>query len=90
MIKKSPIIGVGIGSFILELSKTAIAGAPIEPVHNLPLLVTAELGIAGIILIFSISALIARQVFLSQSSQAILAGAMLAGLGVIGVFDHYL
>ena len=58
MIQKSPIIGVGIGSFILELSKTAIAGAPIEPVHNLPLLVTAELGIAGIILIFSICALI--------------------------------
>jgi O-antigen ligase len=90
MIKKSPIIGVGIGSFILELSKTAIAGAPIEPVHNLPLLVTAELGIAGIILILSICALVARRVIRSKSSQAILAGAMLAGLGMIGVFDHYL
>ncbi len=90
VIQKSPVFGAGIGSFILELSRTAVEGAPIEPVHNLPLLITAELGVVGLILIFSLGTYIALRIFQSNSPQAILAGAMVTGLGLISLFDHYL
>ena len=85
-----PVVGVGVGSFILELSKTALEGAPVEPVHNLLLLATAELGLAGLILIVVLYTSIALKIFQSKSPQALLAGAMLGGLGMISLFDHYL
>ena len=87
---KSPIIGVGVGSFILELANTAIAGAPIEPVHNMLLLITAELGIIGLILFIGILTSIAFTIIQSKSPQEILAGAIVTGLAVTSMFDHYL
>jgi len=90
MFRGSPVLGVGIGSFILELSNTAVAGAPIEPVHNVLLLVMAELGLIGLILFLGICSLMVFKVLRSRSPATILAGAMVAGLGVISLFDHYL
>jgi O-antigen ligase len=89
IIEKSPFLGVGIGSFILELADTAVQGAPLEPVHNLILLITAELGIAGLLLILGFSISVTLKIIHSDSRPAILAGAMVTGLGVIGLFDHY-
>jgi O-antigen ligase len=85
-----PLTGVGIGSFIIELSRTAVEGAPIEPVHNIFLLITAELGVVGLILIISLFISIALGIYKANSPRAILASATLTGLGVISLFDHYL
>lgn len=90
MIQKSPVIGVGVGSFLLELAKHAPEGAPIEPVHDLPVLVTAELGLAGLALALYSCAGLAIKVLQSRAPESILAGAVIAGLGAISLFDHYL
>ena len=90
MIHESPLIGVGIGSFILELAGTAIKGAPIEPVHNMFLLITTELGVIGLILFMGIFTSIGFTIIRSKTPQAILSSAIIAGLGVISMFDHYL
>lgn len=90
MIQKHPVTGVGIGSFVLELSKTAVDGAPIEPVHNIFFLETAELGLIGLIVIVNLFISIAINIIRSKSPKAALAGAALIGFGVISLFDHYL
>lgn len=90
MIQDHPLTGVGVGSFIIELSKTAAMEAPIEPVHNILLLTTTELGMGGLILIIGLSISIALNIIKAKSPEAILAGATLTGLGVISLFDHYL
>ena len=65
-------------------------GAPIEPVHNVFLLITAEIGIVGLILIIGLFISITIKICKAHSPQAILASATLTGLGVISLFDHYL
>ncbi len=90
MIHKHPVAGVGIGSFILELAAHAVDGAVIEPVHSLFLLIGAELGIVGLLAVIGLVGTIALQIIKARSPQAILASGMLAGLGVISIFDHYL
>jgi len=90
MIRKHPITGVGIGSFVIELSKTAIAEAQIEPVHNIFLLVITELGIIGLLLMIGLFVSIALSIYRSESPRAILASATLTGFGIISLFDHYL
>jgi hypothetical protein len=89
MIQAHPLTGVGIGSFVLELADYAIEGAIIEPVHNIFLLVGAELGIFGMLIFFALFIMIASRIITVQKPQAILASATLAGLGVISLFDHY-
>jgi O-antigen ligase len=90
MISEHPLTGVGIGSFIIELSKHAGEGYVIEPVHNILLLAGAELGIPGLLLVIALSISFIYQLFKAQNPNAILAGATLTGLGIIGFFDHYL
>jgi len=89
MFRQHPFTGVGIGSFIIELSQTAVEGAPIEPVHNVILLITAELGVGGLLLCFGLFVFIALNIYKANSLKAILASATLIGLGVINLFDHY-
>jgi O-antigen ligase len=90
MIRQHPITGVGLGSFVLELGVYAIQGAIIEPVHSLPLLVGAELGLPGSILIIGLFLSIGLQIIKAQTAQSILASATITGLGMISIFDHYL
>jgi O-antigen ligase len=87
---RQPLTGAGIGSFLLELAKTAPEGAPIEPVHNLFLLTGAELGAVGLILMAGMFLSIGSGIVRARSASAIVAGAVLAGLGVVSLFDHYL
>jgi O-antigen ligase len=89
-IRESPLTGVGIGSFIIELARRAGEGYVIEPAHNLFLMAGAELGIPGLLLVMALFIFFAHRLFKTQNPNAILAGATLMGLGVIGLFDHYL
>ena len=90
MIQANPIRGVGIGSFVLQLAAYAIEGALIEPVHNVFLLIGSELGILGLLItaILVISMIVKGSKV--RTSQAALASATLAGMGMISLFDHYL
>jgi O-antigen ligase len=89
MIRKHPLTGVGIGSFLLQLASTAVQGAPIEPVHNIILIVAAELGLLGVSLLIALCFAAAKMIVRSKSPAAILAGALVTGLGMINLFDHY-
>jgi len=88
--RQHSLLGVGIGSFILELSKRAAEGAPIEPVHNMFLLIGSELGITGLLLLAGLIITIIIQTKKLRTPQAIFASGALTGLGVISLFDHYL
>jgi O-antigen ligase len=90
VITEVPLTGVGIGSFIIELAKRAGEGYVIEPAHNLFLLAGAELGIPGLLLVVAMFISLAHCLIKTRSPNAILAGATLAGLGLISLFDHYL
>ena len=90
MLRDHPLTGVGVGAFIIHLSTYAIEGASIEPVHNLVLLIGSELGIFGVLLLVWLFIIVARSVIRAHSRNAILVSAILAGLGVVSLFDHYL
>lgn len=90
MIQTHPISGVGIGSFLLELAEYAVEGAIIEPVHSVVLLAGAELGMFGLVLLLALFISVAVVTIQARRPQLILMGAVLAGLGVISLFDHYL
>ena len=90
MIREYPLTGVGIGSFIIELGRRAGEGYIVEPAHNILLLAGAELGIMGILLVTAIMIFFAYRLFKTRNQNAILLGAVLAGLGFISLFDHYL
>jgi hypothetical protein len=90
VITEYPLTGVGIGSFIMELAQRAGEGYVIEPAHNIFLLAGAELGIPGLLLVVALFISLAHRLIKTRSPNAILAGATLAGLGLISLFDHYL
>jgi O-antigen ligase len=90
MIGERPLSGVGIGGFVLQLAERAGEGYIIEPVHNLFLLAGAELGIPGLLILAGLVILLARGIAKTKKLESVLAGATLTGLGVIGLFDHYL
>jgi O-antigen ligase len=90
IIGEYPLTGVGIGSFIIELARRAGEGYVIEPAHNVLLLAGAELGIPGLLLVIALSISFVYRLFKTQNPKAVLAGATLAGLGIISLFDHYL
>jgi O-antigen ligase len=85
-----PLTGAGIGSFIIELAQRAGEGYIIEPAHSIILMAGAELGIPGLLLVIALCFSFACRLFSAQNPNAILAGALLTGLGVISLFDHYL
>ena len=90
LIDEYPLTGVGIGSFIIELARRAGEGYVIEPAHNIFLLAAAELGLPGLLLAVALFMVFIYHLFKTQHPHAILVGAVLAGLGVVSLFDHYL
>jgi O-antigen ligase len=90
MIREVPLIGVGIGSFIIELGNHAGEGYVVEPAHNVLLLAGAELGIPGLLIVIALLISFGYRLAITRDQNAILAGATLTGLAVISMFDHYL
>ena len=84
-----PFTGIGIGSFIIQLSQRASYGYLIEPVHNVLLLVLNELGIAGAITLLGLILILFLRCLPVQQPPGIVFTALLAGLFVISLFDHY-
>lgn len=89
MIGERPLSGLGMGGFVLALADRAGPGYIIEPVHSLPLLAASELGLPGLVLVLGLALIVARSLVKARRPEAILAGAVLAGLGVTALLDHY-
>ncbi|MBP6943027.1 MAG: O-antigen ligase family protein [Candidatus Buchananbacteria bacterium] len=87
IIKRHPIMGVGIGNYTNELSRLNPnqPAYQYQPVHNAWLLVLAELGIVGFILFVSLFV----SSFLKSQTQPLVV-AILISLFVASLFDHYL
>lgn len=88
--RERPLTGIGIGSFIIRLAEREGQYNFVEPVHNIPILIISELGVFGFIIITLMLADSGWQIYHAKSLNAILAGALLIGLGVISLLDHYL
>ena len=93
LISAKPITGVGAANYISAAS--ALVGYPLDWVHNVPLLVTSELGLPG----FALYALVIGTLFAvgvrrwrqrSITLWQALIGGVLAGLLPILLVDHYL
>lgn len=88
--KERPFTGVGIGSFVIQLAERDGERNFVEPVHNVPLLLLSELGIVGLAVLISILVLMGREFLAAERVNLILINAVLAGMGIISLFDHYL
>lgn len=87
MIFQSPVVGVGLGNFILLIPKyiSQIASVAIlQPVHNIYLLIAAETGSVGLAIFLGFMALTLKHV--NKSSPGFFA---LLGILLLGLFDHY-
>jgi O-antigen ligase len=90
MIRQYPFTGVGVGSFIIQLASYAREGSSIEPEHNILLLAGAELGVIGGTLVSILFVSVISEIIKARSPKSILASALLAGMGTVSLFDHYL
>lgn len=89
LIGEYPLGGVGIGSFVVRLAEQAVEEAVIEPVHSLPLLVGAELGLPGLIVLTGLAIVIAMAIKGAQHRRSVIISAALIALGVVSLFDHH-
>lgn len=90
VLRAHPWTGIGVGSFVLHLAESTAEGALIEPVHSVPLLLGTELGMPGLLLILGVFMVIALHIYKAQTPRAVLTSGIIAGLGIISLFDHYL
>ena len=90
LVREHPLTGVGAGGFVLALAERAGVGYIVEPVHSLPLLAAAELGLPGLLVLLGLGWVLARGIAETTRPEGILVGAAVAGLAVAGLFDHYM
>jgi O-antigen ligase len=92
MMQQRPLVGVGIGNFIpslVPLQQPKALGFNLQPVHNIYLLVTAEMGLVGLglfgWLLISTYSRLRRQ---GKDSHYVI-GTALGVILITGLFDHY-
>jgi O-Antigen ligase len=89
MLRARP-LGLGAGAFVVGLAAQFLDAEPVEPVHNVVLLAASELGwlagllwlIAGVATVFGIRR--------ARGTDTVVLSAIVIGLIVIGLGDHYL
>ena len=88
LIAKNPIIGTGLGNYIESLAKLKPSDQAwtYQPVHNVLLLVWAELGIFGLLIFVSLLLVL----FWKYGRKNELAGALLVALLPMLLLDHWL
>jgi len=90
LIEIYPLLGSGAGTFVAALSRLLPSYFSVEPVHNVLLLALEELGPLGGLLALSAAGLVLLLIRRARSADAVLLSALVLGLLVIGLFDHYL
>ncbi|MDZ4221416.1 MAG: O-antigen ligase family protein, partial [Patescibacteria group bacterium] len=98
IIKQHPLVGIGIGNYGLAVHRDIDDTKPAyyyQPVHNVPLLILAELGAIGLILVvvflLSLRALVLKGEAILSSRNSLMSGAVfLLPLAILSFFDHYL
>ena len=90
MVRQHPILGGGVGSFVIELAERAPVGYLVEPAHNLPLLVTSDLGLGGALILVGLGVGVIRGIRQAHRPETIILGATVLGLCTASLFDHSL
>ncbi len=89
MLRTRP-LGLGAGAFVVGLAAQFPDTDPVEPVHNVVLLAASELGwLAGLLWLIA-GAAIVFEVRRARGADAVVLSAIVVGLIVIGLGDHYL
>lgn len=93
LIRGNPLFGVGLYNFIpaiFNIQKPLVSILSLQPVHNVFILITAELGIVGLLFsfLFLIKSFYRLISFNNKYSKTLLI--ILTNLLIIGLFDHYL
>ena len=93
LIQKHPFMGVGVGNYGLAVHRDIDNSQPAyyyQPVHNVLLLVLAELGVIGLILMIWLAVSLRGAIAPKQSYQSMAAGlSVLLPITVLAFFDHY-
>ena len=89
MIRAHPLLGVGIGNFVVEMQRTTPPDQTIEPMHNLPLLAFSELGVGSVILFVGLGGAIFISLRRARQPVNIIFTAVLIVILVTSLFDHY-
>lgn len=90
MIRNYPLQGVGAGAFVTALAGQAPGDFMAEPVHNLPVLLGAELGLPGGALLVLLMVFVFKSALAARSAESVVWSAVVIGLGSAALFDHYL
>jgi O-antigen ligase len=85
MISRSPIFGVGLGNYLVDLPNYLVSRQIyfLQPVHNIYLLLLSELGFIGVLLLFAIGYLLNRKFKQNNIPYPLLT------ILLLGLFDHY-
>ena len=89
LIQKRPLLGSGVGTYSLALWQHVAPFNHIEPVHNIPLLVTSELGIGGLLLLVGLAVVTVLGTLKARSPAGLVFSGLVLGLFAISMFDHY-
>ena len=93
IIRAHPVAGVGVGAFTHALANVR-PGEPVwayQPVHNVFLLVLAELGLLGLAALLAFMKYIFHPLWLARRMpEGILAISLATALIILALFDHYL
>jgi O-antigen ligase len=91
-VRQRPLLGLGAGTFTAWVAQLPGRPAPIEPVHNVPLLMIAEIGLVGILAWLVLGFAIARGMWKrwrrAATPEAVWT-AVLIGMLVASMADHY-